>query len=93
MIPTNPEVKWALEWIDKFNPQNLLKATQILKSLATAKIEGRLVEAASEEEIRKIILDMAIQKYAKNEKTIHMVFDSKGMNDLAKAIITEIGGI
>jgi hypothetical protein len=42
-MTSNEEVKWALEWIDKFNPQNLLKATQILKSLATAKIEGRLV--------------------------------------------------
>ncbi len=59
-------------------------------SVLTNAIE--ILERIDKKKIIEIILDIAKKKYIKNEKTIHLIFDSQGMRDLTQALINYLGG-
>jgi len=46
-----------------------------------------------EEMIKKIIIEMAKKEYVKDKKTIHLIFDTQAMKDLAHAIATHLKDI
>ena len=54
-----------------------------LLNLAQSVLDGKLCEPMGEGEIGNIIIDFAIKKYSRDEKTIHLIFDSERMRNLA----------